>query len=137
MCIQHITFVMKMKKMIGLNLIMLLFIAFATVLTVSASSGELVPTIIMFKEKPDISVVSSLGGQVKVIYRFKPALAALLPEAAVDGLSRNPQIAYVVRDLPIHPVGQVVPWGVERIGATAVHSSGNKGAGINVAVLDT
>jgi len=137
MCIQHITFVMKMKKMIGLNLIMLLFIAFATVLTVSASSRELVPAIIMFKEKPDISVVGSLGGQVKVIYRFKPALAALLPEAAVDGLSRNPQIAYVVRDLPIHPVGQVVPWGVERIGATAVHSSGNKGAGINVAVLDT
>jgi len=130
-------FVMKMKKMIGLNLVMLLFIAFATVLTVSASSGKLVPTIIMFKEKPDIGVVRSLGGQVKVIYRFKPALAALLPEAAVDGLSRNPQIAYVVRDLPIHPVGQVVPWGVERIGATAVHSSGNKGAGINVAVLDT
>jgi subtilisin/minor extracellular protease Epr len=104
---------------------------------VLGSAQERVPVIIMFKERQDLNLVGNLGGQVNIVYRFQPAVAAVIPMQAVDALSRNPAVEYVVPDLPIEPVGETLPWGVDRIGAPAVHAAGNKGTGINVAVLDT
>jgi subtilisin/minor extracellular protease Epr len=104
---------------------------------VLGSAQEKVPVIIIFKERQDLNLVGNLGGQVNIVYRFQPAVAAVIPMQAVDALSRNPAVKYVVPDLPIEPVGETLPWGVDRIGAPAVHAAGNKGTGINVAVLDT
>jgi len=100
------------------------------------SAQEKVPVIIMFKERQDLDLVRNLGGRVNIVYRFQPAVAAVIPMQAVDALSRNPAVEYVVLDLSIELVVETLPWGVERIGAPAVHA-GNKGTGINVAVLDT
>ena len=100
------------------------------------SGQEKVPVIIMFRGRQDLGLVNSLGGRVKSVYKFQPAVAADMPEAAVDALGRNPSVQYVVRDLEMELV-QTMPWGVERIGAPTVHVSGNKGAGVNVAILDS
>jgi len=102
-----------------------------------ASNQERLPVIIMFKERRDLNLVRSLGGRIKAVYRFKPAVAAAIPERAIEALKRNPNVEYVVPDLQIKLVGETLPWGVERIGAQIVHASGNKGSGVNVAVLDT
>jgi len=104
---------------------------------VLASNQERLPVIIMFKEKHDLNLVRSLGGKIKAVYRFKPAVAAVIPERAIEALKRNPNVNYVVPDLQIELVGEILPWGVERIGVQIVHASGNKGSGVNVAVLDT
>ena len=125
-----------MRKIAILVLTLLLLNAFVPIL-VAATPRNSVSVIVMFKQKADVNLIRSMGGKLKTVYKFKPALAARIPEYAIEHLKKNPQISYIVYDLPIEPVGQTVPWGVERIGATAVHSSGNKGAGINVAVLDT
>ena len=103
---------------------------------VALSGQEKVPVIIMFRGRQDLGLVKSLGGRVKSVYTFQPAVAAEMPMAAVDALSRNPSVQYVVRDLEMELV-QTTPWGVERIGAPTMHSSGNMGAGINVAILDS
>lgn len=103
---------------------------------VALSGQEKVPVIIMFRGRQDLSLVKSLGGRVKSVYRFQPAVAAEMPEAAVEALGRNPSVQYVVRDLEMELV-QTTPWGVERIGVPTVHVSENKGAGVNVAILDS
>ncbi|MCK4266789.1 MAG: S8 family peptidase, partial [Thermoplasmata archaeon] len=125
---------MKKHAIIGLTLLLLLS---AVPFFVAASSQARIPVIIMFKQKQDLGLVRAVGGHIKTTYSFQPAVAAVIPERALEALERNPAIEFVVRDLPIELVGQSTPWGVERIGAPAVHTSGNKGAGANVAILDT
>lgn len=125
-----------MKKILVLGLVLLILLSILP-MGVAGSEQERIPVIIMFKERKDLNLVGKLGGQVKIVYRFKPAVAAVIPKQAMDALSKNPAVEYVVPDLPIELVGQTLPWGVERIGAPAVHAAGNKGTGVNVAVLDT
>ena len=124
-----------MKKLAVISLTMLVLLSCLPV-GVALSGQEKVPVIIMFRGRQDLDLVKSLGGRVKSVYKFQPAVAAEMPEAAVDALGRNPSIQYVVRDLEMELV-QTTPWGVERIGAPTVHVSGNKGAGVNVAILDS
>lgn len=125
-----------MKKSLLLGLLLLLSLSLLP-MEVLASNQERLPVIIMFKEKRDLNLVRGLGGRIKAVYRFKPAVAATIPERAIEALKRNPNVNYVVPDLQIKLVGEILPWGVERIGAQIVHASGNKGSGVNVAVLDT
>jgi len=124
------------KKVIVAVILTSLIMLFAPAFDAFAVA-EKVPAIIMFKQRPNLELVRQIGGEVNIVYRFQPAVAAVIPETALGSLDKNPAIKYVVPDLPIQPVGQTLPWGVERIGAPAVHASGNKGTGINVAILDT
>lgn len=93
-----------------------------------------------FKRQPgpaEEALVREHGGQVKYIYHLVPAIAATIPQAAVAALERNPNVAYVEGDGECYALGQTLPWGVDRIDAERVHSVGNKGSGIKVAVIDT
>jgi len=125
-----------MKKIIVAMILAFSIMLLTPNLSVFATT-ERIPVIIMFKERQNLELVRKLGGQINIVYRFQPAVAAVIPKQALDALSRNPSVEYVVPDLPIELVDQTLPWGVERIGAPAVHASGNKGTGINVAILDT
>ena len=125
-----------MKKIMVLGFALLILLSILPMGVIGSAQGK-VPVIIMFKERQDLNLVRNLGGRVNIVYRFQPAVAAVIPMQAVDALSENPAVEYVVPDLPIELVDDTLPWGVERIGAPAVHAAGNKGTGINVAVLDT
>ncbi|MDH4099998.1 MAG: S8 family serine peptidase, partial [Nitrospirota bacterium] len=73
--------------------------------------------------------------------------AGSVPPARLEMLKNDPDVESVSIDEPMYAIGkpasqggsanagQVVPWGVERIGATA--SLGSKGAGVDVYILDT
>jgi hypothetical protein len=95
-----------------------------------------VPVIIMFKDQTDQDLIKQHHGEIKSVYHLKPALAASLPQEAIDSLKRDPKIEYIVEDLQIFKMGETLDWGVNRIDADIVHEY-NNGTGIKVAILDT
>ena len=85
-------------------------------------------------------VVRNAGGQVHASFSLIPVVSARLPEAAIANLQRRPEIAYVEDDAKMSIVQtspQTMAWGVRRIDAEKVWSTGNTGAGQDVAILDT
>jgi PKD repeat protein len=98
--------------------------------------------LISFRQIPgpdEQALVRSHGGVIKYSYRLVPGIAATIPEAAIDGLSRNPNVTIIEDDLTVYAIDAELElaWGVKRIGAGAVHTNGNKGAGVKVAVIDS
>jgi subtilisin len=114
---------------------------------IGASSATAAPpprvdVLISFRNRPganERAMIRGKGGTVKDTYWLVPAVAASIPLAAVEGLSKNPNVDVVELD------GEVLAddleldkvWGVKRIGAGEVHASGHLGTGVKVAVLDT
>jgi len=101
----------------------------------------LVKVLIGFKEKPgppEQALVKGLGGKIKYTYNFIPAMAASLPEKAIEALQKNPNVKYVEPDGLVQALDELdSSWGVKHIGAGVVHDSGNRGAGVKVAIIDT
>jgi subtilisin family serine protease len=98
--------------------------------------------LIGFKEKPGAAqqaMVKGLGGKIKYTYNIIPAIAASVPEVAIEALKKNPNITNIEFDNQVFALGQTLPWGIDRIDAEVVHASesGNKGAGVKVAIIDT
>jgi subtilisin family serine protease len=100
------------------------------------------PVIIGFKSTPgpaDKAIVRGHGGDIKYSYTIINAIAAKLPEPAIENIQKNPRVTYVEMDGEVHTLDTELDksWGVKRIGAGTVHDSGNKGSGVKVAILDT
>jgi subtilisin/minor extracellular protease Epr len=95
-----------------------------------------VPVIIGFKDKAHLEIVQP-HGKVAHSYKYIPAIAADLPEQAIENLKKNNKIAYIEPDYEVSALEETVPWGITRIGAPLVHTNVNKGTGINVAIIDT
>ena len=60
--------------------------------------------------------------------------AGTIPDSKVADIRRDPDVRSVTRDFPMHAAAQTTPTGVARIRAPETL---DKGAGVNVAVLDT
>ncbi len=111
----------------------------------SAIGGEK-SVIIRFHQSPGPSeqaLIHNAKGTIKHTHKLIPAVAANLPEEAIAEMARNPRVAYIA-DNSIVTAVEPLPgdeylnsWGVQHIGAGIVHTSGNKGAGVKIAVLDT
>jgi hypothetical protein len=104
----------------------------------------LVKVLIGFKEKPgpaEQALVKGFGGKIKYTYHLVPAIAASVPEVAIEALQKNPNVTQVEFDSMVYALeidGELDnSWGVKRIGAGFVHDDGNKGAGVKIAVIDT
>lgn len=87
--------------------------------------------------RPEHTLIAGLGGEIIHSYRIVPALAVRLPDAAAAALAGNPRVTYVETDKIAYAIGETLPWGVDRIDADVVHSGGNSGSGIKVAIIDT
>jgi subtilisin family serine protease len=96
---------------------------------------------IVFKSIPgedDEDFVKGLGGTVKYAYRIVPAIAAVIPEAAIEGLQRNPNVIAIEAVGKVKAVEDSYPWGISHIGSHIVHSNLlNKGYGVRVAIIDS
>jgi subtilisin family serine protease len=102
----------------------------------------LVKVLIGFKEKPgpaEQAIVKGAGGKIKYTYKLIPAIAASIPEVAIEALKKNPNITNIEFDSEVYALDAELDnsWGVKRIGAGIVHESGNKGAGVKIAIIDT
>jgi hypothetical protein len=74
----------------------------------------LVKVLIGFKEKPgaaEQALVKGLGGKIKYTYNIIPAIAASIPEVAIEALEKNPNITNVELDSKVFALGQTLPWG--------------------------
>lgn len=124
-------------------MLLILIMGVSTLLSGAASAGigtEKVKVIIAFHEQPgpaEEAMIRAFGGSVKFTYNIVPAIAATVPQAALEGLSRNPKVKLIEADVEIHALGETLPWGVDRIDAELVHKAGNIGEGIKVAVIDS
>jgi subtilisin family serine protease len=102
----------------------------------------LVKVLIGFKEKPgpaEQAIVKGAGGKIKYTYKLIPAIAASIPEVAIEALKKNPNITNIEFDSEVYALDAELDnsWGVKRIGAGFVHDGNNKGARIKIAIIDT
>lgn len=126
-----------------------LIIIFSIILSLSIPVGattERKSVIVVFNDAPDAGLIRAHGGDIKYQYEIIPAIAVNMPVAALKGLANNPNIAYIEDDIQVHALGEVLPWGVDRIDADKVWGSdgvpqtdtgANTGAGVKIAVIDT
>ncbi len=88
------------------------------------------------------------GNGSSVHYRYHYAIkgfCATIPEAAVDGISRNPNVAYIEADIPMYAVttqSNPPSWGLDRIDQTNLPLSNtyvynNDGSGVTAYIIDT
>ena len=110
--------------------------------TVAAQPPEMVKVLIGFDRQPgsdEEGIVRGAGGAIKYTYHLVPAIAASVPEAAVEGLLRNPRVTSIEPDITVYAIDAELDnaWGVKHIGAGIVHDGGNKGAGVKVAIIDS
>jgi|GEM_PF-4593764 len=67
----------------------------------SGTPDGLVKVLIGFKEKPGAAqqaLVKGVGGKIKYTYHIVDAIAASIPEKAIDALQKNPNVRYVEPD---------------------------------------
>lgn len=83
------------------------------------------------------SALQAAGATIKREYKYIPVVFASVPAGNMNKLSNDPNITYVVENYTRQYCAQVLDWGIDRIDAEVVHASGNKGAGINVVILDS
>lgn len=125
---------------VGVLAILCVFASMADAAGGNGSGHDRVPVLIGFKQVPgpaEQALVRSHGGEIKYSYTLVPGIAASVPEAAIEGLRRNPNVTVVEPDIEVYAVADTLPWGVDRIDAELVHAGGNKGAGVKVAIIDT
>src|SRR5512138_3448419 len=98
--------------------------------------NDRVKVIIGFNQQPGASgeaLVRAFGGTVKHNYRIIPAIAATLPQRAVQALENHPLVSVIEPDVAVYALDDYSNvWGVSKIGAKAVHDAGNKGFGRKV-----
>ncbi|MBN2589005.1 MAG: S8 family peptidase [Sedimentisphaerales bacterium] len=147
---------MKTQFKVGLVAICMILLLFSGQSQAQNSNrGRYIVTI----QRPISNAVRAMGGQVIYEYSIIPAIAIEIPNTALQGLARNPNVIRIEPDavawaLPSTPAGsakrpttsrkptptptpqpeQYIPWGVDRIDA---EFSGQTGDGVNVAVIDT
>ncbi|OGZ45533.1 MAG: hypothetical protein A3C84_04205 [Candidatus Ryanbacteria bacterium RIFCSPHIGHO2_02_FULL_48_12] len=88
------------------------------------------------------ALVRAHGGKIKYSYSIVDAIAATLPEGAIEGLSHNPHVTSIDLDDTVYAVDAELDnsWGVKRIGAGTVHTdpvNPNKGTGVKIGIIDS
>ena len=133
---------MNRKLVIIFVSLMALIIGLAGTTVVAAAPPDMVKVIIGFDRQPggsEESLVRGAGGDIKYTYHIVPAIAATLPQAAVQALQKNPRVTSIDLDLAVQALDAELDntWGVKHIGAGTVHAAGNTGIGVKVAIVDS
>lgn len=134
-----------MRSVRWISVLLVLSVLLGSVATIGAAPAQgpqRVRVLIGFTRQPGLAqeaLVRSAGGAVRYTYHLVPAIAATVPETAIEGLRRNPNVTAVDLDAQVWAVDAELEnaWGVKHIGAGLVHDSGNRGTGIEVAIIDS
>lgn len=108
------------------------------------NNNNIVRVLIAF-DKPvgesERALVRANGGKIKYSYTIVNAVAAQVPEAAIEGLSRNPNITAIEVDDTVYAVDIELnnSWGVQHIQSGDVHATpySNKGTGVKIGIIDS
>src|SRR3989338_323698 len=108
----------------------------------AAGASSKVDVFISFQNTPgaaEHALVERAGGTVRYSYSITPAVAASIPETAIQGLLKKPKITSIESDDLVYAVDAELDntWSVKKIGAGTVHIAGNTGAGIKIGIIDS
>jgi len=128
--------------LLGVLVTCFVFTGLAAAANGNGAGLERVPVFIGFRQTPGPSeqaLVRAHGGAIKYSYNLVPAIAASIPEPAIQGLMRNPNVTYIEPVIEVYAVETELEasWGVEHIGAGIVHDGSNLGTGVKVAIIDS
>jgi subtilisin family serine protease len=87
-----------------------------------------------------LSALQQAGGRVHYQFDTLSAVAVTLPQPALAGLSRNPNVVLVEEDPLRHPDSDLITYGVDMVQAPMVWNSPSwltQGGGITVGVIDS
>src|SRR3989344_7322408 len=93
----------------------------------AAGASSKVDVFISFRDTPgaaERALVEHAGGTVRYSYSITPAVAASMPEAAIQGLLKNPKVTSIESDDPVYATDAELDnsWGVKRVGSGTVHA---------------
>ena len=134
-----------MKRTIGIIMVLLMLMsvtgAWAGNAKDTQTGSEKVKVIIGFVDTPDKgdeNMIRGHGGKTKYTYHIINAKAVEISEQSIAHIKNNPRVAYVEEDAKVYALDAELDnsWGVKHIGAGVVHEY-NKGAGVNVSIIDT
>ncbi|MDF1557326.1 MAG: S8 family peptidase [ANME-2 cluster archaeon] len=124
-------------RIFSIIIILMILVSFLAPVAAVPPEDKMVKVLIGFKDKPNAALVEAYGGMVNEQFTIIPAVAAEVPVRALYGLSLNPNIEIIEPDALAHAMGQVTPWGIDRVQALQVHANGITGVGVDVAIIDT
>lgn len=125
-------------KVIVLLLITLISLQFSLIPAYS-EPPSLEKVIVAFKTKiknEDLDLIKKAGGRIKYNYSIITAVAAELPQQAIEPLRNNPRIEHINPDVKVHKLEQTTPWGITKVRAPESWPTAT-GSSIKVAVIDT
>ncbi len=108
---------------------------------VQAQSPGPVNVLVTFYQPPgadEAELIESLGGTVGEVYHIVPTISATMPVDKIGELMNDSRVQLVEPNevMTAGLLGEVLPWGVDRVDAELVHPT-DKGTGVKVAILDT
>jgi serine protease len=85
------------------------------------------------------AAVAASGGRVALEMGPQGAVAAYLPERALQALRNNPNVEYVEDDVPRYPLAQTMPYGIGMVQANDPMFTSNQsaGSGAMVCIIDS
>lgn len=109
------------------------------------ASGAAKDYIVVFHDdEPDAAGLAAAHGNaygVDIHHVYRSALkgyAGTIPAARLDDIRRDPRVAFIADDRPVHAAAQSIPTGIDRIDAElSSHFGSNAGWNTAVAVIDT
>ncbi len=141
-----------MKRFKLLSVVLVLLVALAPMMTFAAElkpAGQ-VRVMVQFRPGTKAQIQNTLAqiGNAKVHYEFDESntIAVTVPEAALDGLRRNPNVVMIEEDVVRYPMGQTVPYGIDMVQARdiwdanrdgVVDAGAPTGSGITVCIIDS
>ncbi|MFO7636555.1 MAG: S8 family serine peptidase, partial [Clostridia bacterium] len=135
-----------MRRTRGMKALVLL-LALSMVVFMATVQGSTIPgeekidVLIGFHGKPDSGLVRQFRGEVSTEFTIVNVIAARIPQAAMEGLAKNPAIRYIEPNFAVYANAQETPWGIDRVFGNETYSfrtwDATKGDGLKVAVLDT
>ena len=121
------------------KLYILLLIAF--ILTPPVADAAEKSFIVGFRNHPRNSEKAAIHGAkgiIKRTFNLIPAMVVTLPEEELPNLFNNSNVTYIEENFIYRASDEYVEsWGAVHIGADLAHTSGNKGTGVKIAVIDT
>lgn len=136
---------MKNTTILGLVLLLALPVGASFSFAAANPQNESLVRVLIGFDKPvgasEQALVRAYGGKIKYSYTIVNAVAAQVPQSALNGLSRNPHVTAVEADDTVYAVDTELDnaWGVKHIKSGEAHAIpySNKGTGVKIGIIDS
>lgn len=129
------------RLLVRLSIVIILGIMLNMIMIMNAEAAADRDVIIGFNKSigpTEKAIVQSYGGVIKKSFHLIPAIAAKVPDTAINAIRKEMRVAYVENDSIYMAADEYMSsWGVQHIGTQSVHNQSIYGDGVNISVLDT